>query len=157
MRHLSESLVRRIGQIGADPDDDDVTRLRKSILAICAIPFAFAGFAWGLMYFYFGQPLAGAIPFSYGVISILSVVLFGLTRRYHLFRISQLTLILLLPFLLMLSLGGYVTGSAVIMWALICPIGAMLFDEPRNSVRWYIAFLALVITWGPHDVATGEP
>lgn len=148
MSSLAQNLIIKIGQIGADPGDDDVVRLQKSLLAICALPFAFAGFAWGVMYTYFDQPLAAAIPFSYGVISLLSMALFGVTRRYHFFRFSQLTLIILLPFSLMQALGGFVTGSAVVMWGFICPIAAMLFDNQRNSVRWYAAFLGSVILSG---------
>ncbi len=113
----------------------------------------FAGAAWGAMYILVGEPLAGAIPLSYAVISLFSVIHFGLTRRYHVFRFSQLLLILLLPFLLMMSLGGFISGSAVILWALICPLGAMLFDEPRHAPRWFLAYLGLIVLSGllqPH-------
>ena len=91
------SFLHRVARIGADPDDDDDIRLQKSLLVVCAIPFVFAGAAWGLMYILFGERLAGMIPLSYAVISLLSIFLFGLTRHYYLFRFSQLILILLLP------------------------------------------------------------
>ena len=87
----------RVARIGADKDDEDAIRLRKSLLVVCAIPFAIAGAVWGLMYILFGERLAGMIPLSYAVISLLSIFLFGLTRHYYLFRFSQLILILLLP------------------------------------------------------------
>jgi len=35
----------------------------------------------------------------------------------------------------MTALGGFVNGSAVIIWSLICPMGAMLFDEPKWAPR----------------------
>ena len=145
---LIKWVVPLIARIGADPNDDDDIRLQKSLLVICAIPFIFAGIAWGLMYIFFNEPLAGAIPLSYGVVSLLSIIHFGRTRQYHFFRFSQLTLILLLPFLLMVALGGFINGSAVVLWALICPMGAMLFDEPRQAPRWFLAFLGLVILSG---------
>jgi guanylate cyclase len=44
----------------------------------------------------------------------------------------------------MVALGGFVNGSAVILWSLICPLGAMLFDEPRQAPRWFLAFAVLV-------------
>jgi guanylate cyclase len=134
--------------IGRDPDDDDEIRLQKSLLTVCAIPFAFAGAIWGLTYILLGEPLAGIIPLSYAVISMLSIVHFGLTCRYHFFRFSQLTLILLLPFLLMMALGGFVNGSAVIVWALICPLGALLFGDPAYATRWLLAFVGLVVLSG---------
>lgn len=97
------------------------------------------------MYFFFGELLAGAIPFSYAIISLLSILYFSRTRQYSLFRFSQLLLILLLPFLLMAALGGFINGSAVILWALICPLGALLFDNPRHALRWFLAFVGLVV------------
>lgn len=135
-------------QIGSDPDDGDDLRLQKSLLVVCAFPFMIAGVAWGVMYILFNEPLAGAIPLSYGIVSMLSVLHFGRTRQYRFFRFSQLTLILLLPFLLMVALGGFINGSSVILWALICPLGALLFDEPRHAPRWFLAFLGLVILSG---------
>jgi guanylate cyclase len=134
-----------VARIGSDPNDDDDIRLQKSLLVICAFPFMLAGVIWGLLYILFNEPLAGAIPLGYAIVSLLSIIYFGRTRQYQLFRFSQLTLILLLPFLLMMALGGFVKGSAVILWALICPMGAMLFDEPRRAPHWFLAFAVLVV------------
>jgi adenylate cyclase len=144
----TQALIHRIACIGADPDDDDEIRLKKSLLVLCALPFVFAAVVWGLTYMFFGELLAGMIPLSYAGISLLSILHFGVTRRYRFFRFSQLLLILLLPFLLMVMLGGYVNGSAVILWALVCPLGALLFDEPLHALRWFLAFLGLVILGG---------
>jgi guanylate cyclase len=143
-----ERTLPAIAHIGSDPTDDDDIRLQKSLLVVCAFPFTFAGFAWGLMYFFFREPLAGLIPFSYGIFSLLSIFYFARTRQYAFFRFSQLLLILLLPFLLMVTLGGFVNGSAVILWALICPLGALLFDNPRHALRWFLAFVSLVVISG---------
>jgi guanylate cyclase len=137
-----------IALIGADPSDDDDIRLQKSLLVICAIPFMVAGWAWGLMYFFFQEPLAGSIPFSYGIFSLLSILYFARTRQYAFFRFSQLLLILLLPFLLMVTLGGFINGSTVVLWALICPLGALLFDNPRHALRWFVVFVVLLLLSG---------
>ena len=67
---------------------------------------------------------------------------------YRFFLISKLTLILLLPFLLMVVLGGYIEGSAVILWSMLCPMAAMLFDKPRRAVGWFVAFVGLVTLSG---------
>ena len=143
-----KALFEAITRIGANADDDDDIRLHKSLLVVCAVLFMFAGAAWGLMYILFDEPLAGAIPLSYAIVSLLSVIYFGLSRRYHFFRLSQLALILLLPFFLMAALGGFVNGRAVVLWALICPLGALLFDEPRKAPRWFLAFVGLVVLSG---------
>jgi adenylate cyclase len=148
IRRLTERVLASIARIGSDPNDDDDVRLQKSLLVVCAFPFMFAGFAWGIMYFLFDEPLAGAIPFSYGIFSFLSILYFAWTRQYAFFRFSQLILILLLPFLLMVALGGFINGSSVILWALICPLGALLFDKPRRALPWFLAFILLVVLSG---------
>lgn len=76
------------------------------------------GVGWGIMYLAFGEVRAGIIPISYSVFSLFSIMLFAFTRKFQLFRFSQLLLILLLPAALMFALGGFVQGSAVILWAL---------------------------------------
>lgn len=148
IHRLAQRTLPAIVRIGSDPNDEDDIRLQKSLLVVCALPFMFAGFAWGSMYFIFHEPLAGAIPFSYSIFSFLSVLYFARTRQYSFFRFSQLTLILLLPFLLMVALGGFINGSAVILWALISPLGALLFDEPRHAPGWFAAFALLVVLSG---------
>jgi adenylate cyclase len=149
---LTRNLIQRtlpfVARIGSDPNDDDDIRLQKSLLVISAFPFMVAGVAWGALYILFNEPLAGAIPLSYSVISLLSILYFGRTRQYRFFRFSQLTLILLLPFSLMMALGGFINGSAVVLWALICPMGAILFDEPHHAPRWFLAFISLVVLSG---------
>ena len=148
MLQLMKNIFVWVSHIGADLNDEDDIRLQKSLLVICAFLFIFAGTAWGIMYILFGEVLAGMIPLSYSAISLLSIFRFGLTRRYYFFRFSQLMLILLLPFLLMVTLGGFINGSAVILWALICPLGALLFDERSHAPGWFMAFLGLVILSG---------
>src|SRR5258706_15845934 len=95
---MFQRVFSSIARIGSDPNDDDDIRLQKSLLVVCAIPFIIAGAAWGIMYILFNEPLAGAIPLSYSIISLFSVIHFGRTRQYQFFRFSQLALILLLPF-----------------------------------------------------------
>src|SRR4026207_1588903 len=147
-QNLFPQLLLSMSRIGSDPNDDDDIRLQKSLLVGCAIPFIFAGAAWGIMYILFNELLAGAIPLSYSIISLFTPIHFGWTRQYRFFRFSQLTLILLLPFFLMMALGGFINSSAVVLWSLICPLGAMLVDDPRRAPRWFLAFTSLVVLSG---------
>src|SRR5262249_10224260 len=119
-----------------------------SMLVLSTVMFIAAGLLWGLMYFALGETTPGWIPFGYGLFSLLSFIFFALTGSYRFFRFSQLALILLLPFLLMIALGGYVNGSAVVLWALISPMGALIFDEPGRAPAWFLGYLVLVILAG---------
>jgi len=151
------------GRIGSDPNDIDEVRLQKALLVGGSVMFIFAGALWGILYIIFGQPFAGSIPLGYAVVSLFSIIIFAFTHRYRFFRYSQLVLILLLPFFLMLALGGFINSSAVILWSLIAPFGALLFDEPRYALRWLWAYLGLVVLSGflqaylptPHPLSPG--
>ena len=66
-------------------------------------------FVWVATYAALG--LWAAIPFAYQVASAISIYTFARTRRYRLFRTSQLWMSLLLPFALQWSLGGFMTSS----------------------------------------------
>ena len=128
-------------RIGADPSDDNDLRIQKQIMVTVAALVAIAGLMWGAVYMSFGEPAAGAIPMSYAFLSGVSLVLFGITRRYRWFRISQLTLIAALPFALQLTLGGFVASSAVVLWALLAPIGGLLTSSRRVGIAWFWVFV----------------
>lgn len=147
-RSLLERALRLAVNIGRNPNDSEDIRLQKSSLVLGSFMFIIAGALWGILYFFFGWTIAGLIPFSYAIVSLLSVILFHFTRRFQLYLFSQLLLILFLPFLLMIALGGFVKSSGVILWSLISPLVALLFYEPRRASRWLAAYLGLVILSG---------
>jgi guanylate cyclase len=136
--------LERIARIGAGPADSGDVRLRKSLLVIAATLTAAAGLIWAGLYLAFGEPWAAGIPLSYSVLTSASVARFASSRRYGAFRFRQLLLILLLPFALKLTLGGFVASSGVILWSLLSPLGALLFSTPRQALGWFAAYAGLV-------------
>ena len=144
-QNVSSKLAHLIAHIGADPSDNDDTRLKKTLLVFSSLMMASLAVAWGLIYVAFGAYLAGAIPLSYAALSFLSIFVLARTRRYRFFRSSQLLLPLLLPFFLMLALGGFVNSSGVVLWSITSPLGALVFAERRLAIRWFYAFLALLV------------
>jgi guanylate cyclase len=148
IHNIVQAALNATTGVGAKAQDSEDLRLQKSMLVMSTVMFLIAGLLWGLMYFALGEIRTGWIPFGYGLFSLLSLVLFAMTGRYHFFRFSQLLLILLLPFLLMAGLGGFINGSVVIIWAIIAPMGALIFDEPRRAPLWFLGYLGLVILSG---------
>jgi len=145
---LLDRLLAVIQRVGAEAGDSEDVRMQKTLLVSASLMFILAGLLWGGIYIAFDEPLAGAVPISYALFSSLSIFLFGLTHRYRLFLFSQLLLILLLPFLLQLALGGFINSSAVILWSLICPLGALLIGQRHHAPWWFLAFLGLMIISG---------
>ncbi len=139
-----KSVFQRFLALGHRPDDPDDVKLKKSSLLVMSGPFMMAGLVWGLLYFANGLVIPGSIPFCYGILSLISIIIFSFTKKYKVFRNSQLFLILILPFALQISLGGFVPSSAVMYWAIIAPAGAMFFDSVKRSVYWFSTYILLV-------------
>lgn len=138
VRHIS-----RLALLGVRPDDDDEVRAQKATLTIAASTVMVLAVGWVATYLALGLPVSAAIPFAYQVVSFASLVLFSRTKGYRFLRLSQLGLMLALPFLLQWSLGGYEASSAVSLWALIAAFGALFFYRADAAVPWFIGFLAL--------------
>ena len=127
------------------PEDPVELRIQKRMLVTVSGVVAVIGVIWGVMYSIFDEPTAALIPFAYSASVTVSLVVYALTGRYRGFRFVQLLLILTLPFLLQLALGGFVGGSAVITWALLAPIGALTMSGRRQAMFWFGAYIALVL------------
>ncbi|HEY3249427.1 MAG TPA: hypothetical protein VGK88_14200, partial [bacterium] len=143
--------IARLAAVGVLPTDDDETRLRKGTLTIAATMFILVGFIWAAMYALLGLFTAAMVPFTYSMISLVVVGQFVLTKRYGLFRFSQLFLLLLLPFVLQWSLGGLVNSGAVMLWSFMAPVGALLFAGTRNAAVWLLGFIFLTALSGVLD------
>jgi guanylate cyclase len=52
---------------------------------------------------------------------------------------------LFLPFLLTLLLGGFAASSAIILSAVMSPIGTLLYYPQARSDRWFAAYIVLLI------------
>ncbi|HXF64447.1 MAG TPA: adenylate/guanylate cyclase domain-containing protein [Caldilineaceae bacterium] len=137
-----------IATLGIAPGDSEDLRIQKTVLVRSSLLICCAGVVWGALYFVLGQLLAGLIPWGYSLCSTLNLAVFARTRHFDGFRFIQLLLILLLPIMLMWALGGFITGSAVILWALLCPLGALLFCTPLRAHGWFCAYLVLLVATG---------
>lgn len=142
---MFQKFVSKVSAIGADPDDNENTRLQKTLLVFSSLMMASLAIVWSSIYWAFRENLAASIPFTYAILSFLSIGWFARTRQYIFFRGSQLLFPLLLPFFLMLALGGFVSSSAVVLWSLTSPLGALLFAGRRQAAGWFLAYLALVV------------
>jgi signal transduction histidine kinase len=71
------------------------------------------------------------------------------THKFRAFQRSEIALIIAIPFTLQLVLGGFVGGSAVVVWGLLGPLFAVLFmSSRREAAIWFGVFLAAVVISG---------
>src|SRR5438309_1794024 len=141
MKELVTEWFDKLANTGTLPSDTEDERLCKSILTFAATLIVVLAVFWVTVYAVLGFWVSAAIPFAYQVVSIVSLVWFFRTKKYRAFRFGQLAMMLLLPFLLQWSLGGFVVSSGVMLWALISPLGAVLFQGPKYSIPWFIGYL----------------
>ena len=96
----------------------------------------------------FDETFPSSIPFTYTFLSIIGLLILFLTKNFKLFRFTQLLLIMLLPFILMISLGGFISGSAVIFWGVFAPIGALLCGSSKQAWYWFGAYILSIVMSG---------
>jgi class 3 adenylate cyclase len=137
--------LQHLVEIGALPSDSDELRVRKAVLVLSSTLMASLAAAWIVTFAALGRWLPAAIPLAYQLATAASLATFARTHRYILFRRSQLCMSLLLPFALQWSLGGFELSSAVCLWAITAPLGALLFVGARQAIPWFAAFAALVV------------
>ncbi len=100
---------------------------------------------WSVTYFAAGVPLAASAPAVYSVITPINTALLGWTRNFRFYRFTQLLMTLVLPWVVMMSLGGFKELSVVIIWAALCPIVSLLVGVLRQTVLWIVGFVLLLI------------
>ena len=140
-----KALITLIGLIGSDTSDSDETALRKRLAVVLCAGTLPLTLLWSAIYLAVGAPIAAAIPGFYTAFTPINTAIFARTRNFRFYRFSQLLLILLLPWLVTLSLGGLKQSSVVIIWAALCPLGSLLLEDLRSTSFWILGFVALLI------------
>jgi diguanylate cyclase (GGDEF)-like protein/PAS domain S-box-containing protein len=138
------NLVKFCVDMGITPADSEELRIKKSSLVLVPLIVGLAAFIWGLIFIGLNLYLSASIPLSYAFISVLNLWHYKHTKNIDFLQKSQMILVLFLPFFLMWSLGGFALGSYVMIWAFFTPIAALTYESKNNSLKWFIAFLALV-------------
>jgi guanylate cyclase len=138
------AFVQRVAQIGVLAADSAEEALRKETLVLFVAVTGLLSFVWVGTYAALGLYLSAAIPFAYQVVSAVNLAVYARTKRYRFFRACELSLALVLPFLLQLSLGGFFPSSGVVMWSFSAPLGALLFSNREAAARWFVAFLFVI-------------
>jgi guanylate cyclase len=142
---MTAALRERVLSIGADPHDTADERFRKRLLVGVAVIILPVAFVWGCLYWAFGEEAVALTPWAYFAASALSLAVFARTGNFASLRTAQLLLILVAPALGTVMVGGLRESSAVILWALLAPLGAVALDRPGRAWPWFAAFVATVL------------
>src|SRR5262245_35875007 len=128
-----------------DINVDEEQQISERTFLLMVPFFTVAGLLWALVYYYYGARHSAIIPGCYSVFAFSSMLIFRRYKNFNVFRNVQLALILFLPFLLHLSLGDFISSSAVILWSALCPLGALAFQNSKAAAYWMFLFTCVVI------------
>lgn len=156
LRGWLERVLARLATVGADPDDDEDTRLQKGLLVLIAILILPISAIWAVLYLAFGA-WTGWVAVLYGAVSIASIILFARTRNFGQLLNIQLAAIAMAPTLSMAAVGGWLATGGVGLWGIMAPLGALVFRNVGAAIRWFVAWLALFIGSGLVAIALGAP
>ena len=156
LRRAFDRALVRLSAVGADPDDDEDTRLRKGLLVLIAVLILPVALVWWVLYTAMGT-WTGNLALLYAAISIGSILLFARTRDFDLLLRIQLAAIALAPTLSMLPTGGFLPTGGVGIWGVMAPLGALVFNGVGSGVRWFVAFVAVFLASGAIGIALDIP
>jgi guanylate cyclase len=144
-------LPERLADIGAHPQDTHDERLRAGALILASVLIALVSFVWVGTYLARDRPVSAAIPATYQVLTVVGLVGLARTKRFDVFRTTQMAAFLVLPALLQASLGGFAASSAMVIWALMSPLAAVAMLDVRAALKWLAAFLVVLLVLGVLD------
>jgi adenylate cyclase len=137
-----------LARIGADPQDVEELRQKKALLVLLAVLIAPVSVVWGILYLALGS-WVGIAPLVYCAISVASLVVFARTKNFRFLLVVQLVDILVAPTAGgQMLVGGFLPSGAVGLWGILAPMGALVFLEVRQAVRWFVAFVFIFLLTG---------
>ena len=116
-------LVRGIGVVEGESEH---LRLPRIMLAMLMSVVGILAVGWASVYAIFDEPLAASLPLTYAGLSAVLILVMRRTGRVALVLQAQLVMIVFVPFLVAVTLGGFVASSGVVLWSLLGPITAFL-------------------------------
>ena len=142
------TFLARLRGAGADPGDSEDLRLQKSLLFFATGLITLASMVWLLIYRLIGPQYSSTLPFGVQLLLVGNLLVYVHTLNFRVFRATQLGLFLIIPFVAQWSIGSFTEASGISLWALLAPIGAVIFVGPRQSVVWFLAYVALTVASG---------
>ncbi len=133
------------------PYDTEEQKLQKTLLIFACGLMGFAAMLWLVIYHAMGIRYSATVPLIYLAVSATTLAIYLWNLNFDFFRFAQTSLYLFVPFIMQWSIGSYVTSSGVMLWALLAPIGVMVFQGPKESVPWFFAYLVMTAVSGFFD------
>ena len=146
-----KSFIIALSSIGDRPGDTAEEKRQHSFLIYIGSLMSLGGLSWGSIALYSGLPFQAMIPLGYGVVTSFNFFYLYITKDFRRAQGLQIFLSLMLPFLFQLSLGGFVSSGAQIIWSITAILGAFTFKQNKSIIVWFVLYLVLVALSGLLD------
>ncbi len=144
-------------RVTGDPNDDAAVSLQKSAFIACVVLKIVVCPIWAAIYYSGGGIGAAVVPIAFPIVTLVNLGAFLRFGNYQRFVRIEMFLMLVMPFLQMMAVGGLVNSSALILWSLIAPLGALVFDTIRIAKFWIGLFFVLLLISTIADPFLGPP
>lgn len=144
-RAFRTRLFPLVAGIGAGPNEDDDSRLRRMVFIWASLAGVPCLAVYCAVYIFLGAPLATAIMFAYMAIVLIDLIAFGITGRGFSQFLLFLTLSPMIASLLLVIILGGMMGSAMhVVWGLLTPLGALVVYGPKTARRYFAAYVGVL-------------
>ena len=133
---------------GSRPGDTEDQRLRKALLMGGSIIILPVAFTWATLYAWFDEWPAALITYAYAAADLIAILILNRSGNVRPLGWVHRFCTLLLPFVLTIVLGGLEQSSALVIGALMAPLGALIYYERGEATRLFIAYVVIVALSG---------
>jgi adenylate cyclase len=150
MTFLSE-VAEQLRSAGIKPDDSEELKIQKTLLVFATGLLSIASILWLLLYRQLGPEFSSTSPLAFQLVLAGNLAIYLKSGNFAFFRVTQLSLILFVPFIAQWSIGNFISASGISLWGLLAPIGAILIIGVVESAAWFLAYLVLMAMSGFFD------
>ncbi|MBT5918468.1 MAG: adenylate/guanylate cyclase domain-containing protein [Alphaproteobacteria bacterium] len=126
--------------------ESEEERRAKNTIFLVAGSCCFFGVIWSAMYYWiFGWGLTAALPLGYAILVGASISASHASRNISWAIYAQIICIIYITAFIQWSIGGLFDSGFVMAWALLGPIGALVFFPRAKSIIWFVLYLINVV------------
>jgi guanylate cyclase len=136
----------RLEKVGAPKVITFEDRVNRGVMSVLVLMSFFGSIVWGVLYASQGNSAAAFSALSYTVLTAVNLILFAkVHHNEEAASLIQLIMVMLAPFAVMVSLGGFFNSSVVILWSLLGPMAGLLVFGRRAAVLLFATYVLLGI------------
>ena len=138
-------LLARVAEIGASPNEDDDSRLRRMVFIWASLAGVPSLVIYCAAFSFLGAPLAAVIMCAYLAIVLIDLIAFAMTGRgFSLFLLFLTLSPLIASLLLVIIFGGLMASAMHVVWGLLTPLGALVVYGPKAARRYFVAYVGVL-------------